>query len=529
MSSKQRVASNLVLLGTVQIGTWVLSFAYNILTNHWLGDKRLGQLVYIGSILTLLGLVVGLGLDTYITRAVARAPQRGSALASASLVLRAALIVPALIALIVWVHVDKTFSPEMRIAAYISVVGLVLSLLGGVLLATFQGHEKMSYGAAWALSQNAFGLGLAFVVIAFHQKSIIAFSAIGVVLDVILLALNLSLIRRYAHLTLRVSRADLVEVLRGGLSFWARNLVLQVYIVIDSIILGKLVDPQAVGFYRPAMLLYSVALFLPSMVSVATLPLLSRLGTEVQQDFERVGRKSLQLLIAGGVPITIGLATFAGPLVAVLFGDDFRAAVPVVVAISFCIIPTYFNVQLSQMLVARDKELLWTGVMIVGGIINIALNYVFIPLAQTRLHNAAMGAAGVLFVTETFMALCAIVLMRRVVFHRTLAVTALGACVAGAAQLVAWDLTLTLWAPLGQAIGVGVYVCVGILIGVLPRDEIMLIWDIVSQRARRIANPASFMRSRSPAVSTSSIEQDAASTVAAAIAESTPLQRGERR
>ncbi len=501
MSSKRRVASNLVLMGTVQIGTWGLSFAYTFLTTRWLGATRVGALTYIGSVLSLLGLVAGLGLDTYITRAVARVPQRGSALASASLVVRAALIAPALVALVVWVHVDNKFSPDMRVAGYISVVGLALGLLAGVLLATFQGHEKMSYGAAWTLSQNVLSLGLAAVIIiVFRQKSIIAFAAVGTLLDVILLALNLYLIRRYARLTLRVSRADIVEVLKGGLSFWAKNIVLQVYIVVDTIILGKLIDTHAVGIYKPATVLFSVTLFLPGVISVATLPLLSRLGTDVQHDFERVGRKSLELLIATGVPVTIGLATFAGPLVAVLFGPEFSAAVPVVVTISFCVIPTYINVQLAQMLIARDKELLWTGVMVVGGAINIALNYALIPVAQTRLHNGALGAAGVLFVTETFMALCAMVLMRRVVFHRALAVTALGACAAGAAQFVAWDLTLTMWAPLGQAISVGVYACVGILLGVLPYDEIMLIWDIVSRQARRLLNPATLARPPAPEI-----------------------------
>lgn len=514
MSSKQRVASNLVLMGTVQIGTWGLSFAYTYITSRYLGATRLGALTYIGSILALLGLVVGLGLDTYITRAVARAPHRGSALASASLVVRAALIVPALVALVVWVNIDKTFTGEMRVAAYISVIGMMLGLLAGVPLATFQAHEKMSYGAAWTLSQNVLSLGLAFVVIAFHQ-GIVAFAAVGTVLDVILLALNLSLIRLYARLTLRVSRADIVEVLRGGLSFWAKNIVLQVYIVVDSIILGALIDTRAVGFYRPAMLLYSVALFLPGIISVATLPLLSRLGTDLQQDFERVGRKSLELLIAASVPITIGLATFARPLVTLVFGPEFDEAVPVVVTISFCILPTYINVQLAQMLIARDKELLWTGVMIVGGLINIALNYVFIPLAQTRLHNAAIGAAGVLFITETFEALIAMVLMRRVVFHRALAVTALGACAAGAAQLIAWDLTLTMWAPLSQAISVTVYACVGILLGVLPYDDIMLIWNIVSRQVRRLLNPSTPVRPPVPEITPLPREEALAESIVA--------------
>src|SRR5579883_1249703 len=115
--SKQRVVSNFIVMGAGQIATWVISLAYSVVISRYLGPTRLGEFMLATSIVAVLGLVVGLGMNTLLTRTVARTPDRTSALASAAIVARVLLGIPALAALYAYARIAH-LNAETRAAAF---------------------------------------------------------------------------------------------------------------------------------------------------------------------------------------------------------------------------------------------------------------------------------------------------------------------------------------------------------------------------------------------------------------------------
>jgi O-antigen/teichoic acid export membrane protein len=480
--SKQRIISNLLVMATGQIATWALSTVYLVLVSRYLGPGRQGELSLATSVVAVFGLILALGMDTFITRAVARAPERTGTLASTAMMVRGAVAIPVLAALYIYAHVAH-LNAETRQATYIMAVSALVGALGGVLLAAFQGHEQMSRLTIGVVVQNVLDLALAILVIRLHG-SVLAFAAIPVLVTLTLLALNLYWVRRIARLTWHVSLWDVREVVRGSLAFWANSVFLTIYIYIDSVILFSLAGARAVGFYAPATRMFSVALFLPTIIGAVTLPQLSRLGVEAGSDFTRASRKTLSFLIACAVPATIGLATFAGPLVHIVFGPAYQPAAPALLILSLCIPFTFVNIQFAQMLAARDQQWRWTVIMAVSCVVNPLLNVAAIPLAERLWHNGAMGAASALLVTEIVMAVYGVVILRDVLRDRTLHRSVVGATVAGAGQAAVLWLTASLWPMVGESLGIVAYGTIALALGVVSRDDVGLLVGTVTRRRR---------------------------------------------
>ena len=93
---KRRILVNLLVLGTNQIGTWLISMVTLVLIGRYLGPTNLGKLSLAGAVVAVGGLFASLGMDTLVTRTVARSPERATDLVAAVLVVRLVLTVPLL-------------------------------------------------------------------------------------------------------------------------------------------------------------------------------------------------------------------------------------------------------------------------------------------------------------------------------------------------------------------------------------------------------------------------------------------------
>jgi O-antigen/teichoic acid export membrane protein len=478
--NRRRVLANLLLLGTNQIGTWLLSMVSLVLIGRYLGPDSLGRLALAGALVAVAGLFVSLGMDTLIVRTVARSPERAAEMISAVVVIRLILWAPILAGLYVYTVVAH-LTGEVRLATLFLGIGMLLSSLASPFVSAMQGRERMGFPAVMSLLMNLMDLVLVAVVIRLHG-GVVLFTALCVPVAAASTVLNIVWASRLARFSLRVGRDAIVAVVRGGFVFWANGVFLTIYIYIDSVILGSFAGTEAVGIYAPALRLFSVGLFLPGIVGAATLPLLSRLGVEGSDDFLRVGRQTLTLLLVGAVPLTIGLATCSGFLISTIYGPSYAASVPVLVIVSFSIVPTFLNVQASQTLIAQDRQGRWTIVMALSCLFNPLLNAVLIPFAEQHWYNGALGAALALLITEILMMLYSVVILRRMLLHPAITRAVLASLLAALVQVTLVWLCWRLWPPFTQAIALGGFAVSALVFEAIPRSEIAPLLHMVRPR-----------------------------------------------
>jgi O-antigen/teichoic acid export membrane protein len=481
--SKRRVFANLLVLGTNQIATWLISMVSLVLIGRYLGPTGLGVLSLAGAAVGVAGILASLGMDIYVVRTVARSPERASELVSAVLAVRLGLMAPILASLYAYTVVAHV-TTDTQLVTFFLAISMVISGLASPLVAAMQGRERMGFPALMSFLVNLLELGVVILVIEIHG-GVVLFAGLWIPIAAGGTILNVLWAGRFARISLRTTRKAIEEVVRGGLAFWTISIFATFYLYIDSIILGSLAGTAAVGIYAPATRLLSVGLFLPGIVASATLPLLSRLGVDAAGDFLRVGRQTLTFLLVSAVPLTIGLATFGGYLITTIYGPGYQASIPVLVALSFCIPPIFLNIQANQTLVAQDQQWRWTIVMVLGCVINPALNFALIPFAEHNWHNGALGAAVAFLVSEVLMTGYAIVVLRRMLFHTTVIRALLGCLIAGLAQIALLWLCGGFWPPLAEAVALAGFTTLAVAFGALPRSDIMLLFQIAQGKRGR--------------------------------------------
>jgi O-antigen/teichoic acid export membrane protein len=342
----------------------------------------------------------------------------------------------------------------------------------------------MALNSIWTLGRNAMSLILAAAIIHFGG-GIVAFAASEIPIAVILLAVTLAWMRQFGRLTPRVPLETIREVVVGGLPFWANEVFFTVYLYIDAVILAALAGAAAVGIYAPATQMFSVAMFLTGIIGPATLPQLSRLGVNRGEEFRQAARKVLSLFIIAGVPITIGLTTFAQPLIVTIFGPAYRSSAPVLVILSLAIVPMFLNFQFSQTLAASDRQWRWAAALAGACLLNPVLNVMFVPLAQHDWHNAALGAALAWLVTELAEVVYGTALLAPIVLSKDLARTAAQVGIAGGIQLAAVWFLGSIWLPLGEMVGAVLFSVGVVVLGAIPREDLRLLAQVVSRRVNR--------------------------------------------
>src|SRR5207237_1441011 len=89
--SSAHLIRSVFMLGGAQIFTWIGSAALTVLLPQYLGDANLGKLTLAMALTQLLGLITDLGSTSYLTKEVARDPQRAASLTLNLLLMRVPL------------------------------------------------------------------------------------------------------------------------------------------------------------------------------------------------------------------------------------------------------------------------------------------------------------------------------------------------------------------------------------------------------------------------------------------------------
>lgn len=172
----------------------------------------------------------------------------------------------------------------------------------------------------------------------------------------------------------------------GLLIYLARNL--------DSVLIGKYWGAEELGFYNRAYFL----MLLPSMLATGVLTnLMVPSLSAFQDDMQRFGnayRKALRMVALIGCPMALGLALTADEMVNLIYGDQWRPVVPLLVWLSIASVtqPLYNTTGWLFTAVGKAKIYLWLT-LISGALLSLSF-YFALPygaLGIAKVYGIVMG------------------------------------------------------------------------------------------------------------------------------------------
>ena len=360
----------------------VASLAFFVVIARELGEEQFGDFIFSMSFSTVFVIVAGLGLQELVGREIAKDPRRADDLVWNAIAVRALTLVALLVVLTGVVAVQGR-SLEAAAVILIVAVGIGFEDQAGTLYAVFNGRERQQY-VAFTLIVNrvataAMGIGAAVagasavtIAILFAAGSALGLATAYWLMYRFVLRPRVSIQPRAWRRLLRASAPLSVPGILGTLSFRA------------SVVLLGLVaaGSAAVGEFGAAYRLIEAAMFVPAAFNAAALAWFAR-EAEIARGFEMAIKTMVTLML----PIGLGLALFAEPLIDALYGADYGGAVTPLRLLGAMAVLWGVNTTVVTVLVSRGRPDVYTMPALLALVPNAVLALVLIP------EHGADGAA----------------------------------------------------------------------------------------------------------------------------------------
>lgn len=378
----------------------------------------IGQIQFFQGIINYIALCTALGIPLYAIREIARV-RKDKVLCSKTTV--EILLLHSLLTLVGYIIVFILISTVSKVQADIPLflllsVHLFFSAIGALWF--YQGIEDFKYITIRAVLVRLFSLFCLFVFIK-NKSDLFYYAAISVAAEVGSSLFNFIRLRKFINLReLRLKELRPEKHLKPALKIFAMNLVISIYVNLDSVMLGFMKNEAAVGYYAASTRIVKSILGVVQSLGTVLLPRLANLISENRMDeFRLLANKAMNFTLAISLPLTIGLIFMAKPLIHLFCGNGFEPAIltmqiiaPIILFISLS------GIMCWQILFPLDKEKLVIYATSIGAIINFILNMIFIPF------YSQYGAAIATSIAECLVMISAVLFARRYIFVKLISI-----------------------------------------------------------------------------------------------------------
>ncbi|MGD0372000.1 MAG: flippase [Candidatus Dormibacteria bacterium] len=463
------LARNISWLTVGQVTTWMMTLVWTVVVPRRLGSSEMGIFTLSMAVGGVLMVIISLGMEPLLVRRMATDPEQAPRLIGTAIALRALLLVPALVVtvLLAWLgpfHGEEGAAVLLGWAACVA-PGVIL----GPVNSGFRAIEKMRYLTYSSVLSKALYTVSCIVMVVLGIRAIGILSA-AVLTGFLVTALTLLWARPHFRIQWRVSRHDLTALFVDSLPYWSFAAFFTIYLWIDSVMLAVMTSSTVVGWYGLPTQLFGTLMSVPVILSTAWLTRLVQAHRGGTAGLLRTARPAIEMVVVISMPVCVGTVLVASRLVQALYGSGFAQSAPVLILLALCVPPMYLNVVACQLMVAQDKQMVWTKMMVLASLINPLLNLVLIRYFQQTAGNGAIGASIAMVITEVILAGIGIWLIRNA-FTRQMGVRMLrgAAATAGMAGLVVLALRAGLLP--GIVTGVVSFPLLTLLFRVLSDDE----------------------------------------------------------
>lgn len=171
----------------------------------------------------------------------------------------------------------------------------------------------------------------------------------------------------------------------------------EIYVTVDSVMLGIFSVSSEVGYYSNAMKVIKILINVFTAAGVALLPRLSVLKSEGKiERINSITNQAIRLLLLLILPSMIGMILVSKELVVVLFGSKFGPASSILAVLSLLIVLRTISNLFLQILISNNKDENTSIIYLTAMIGNVGMNFFLIQ------HSGAVGAAIASVISEFY-------------------------------------------------------------------------------------------------------------------------------
>lgn len=181
-----------------------------------------------------------------------------------------------------------------------------------------------------------------------------------------------------------------IHHMKGIWELFIPNIALQLYTVFDKTMLGSLVNTLEVAYYSQAEKIIKIILVVISSLFTVLLPRFAYLNDKGDSiEANNYFKFAIDYTFFLAIPMMIGCICVSDYFVPVFFGQGYEMVSPLMKILSLLFIVMSIEKLLGTILIAYNKQNIYTLSVVVASIVNISLNTFFICVV----HINALGVA----------------------------------------------------------------------------------------------------------------------------------------
>lgn len=360
------------------VGVWVA---------RYLGPEQFGIFNYAIAFVGLFGVFATLGLNSIVVRDIVRNPAYKDETLGTAFSIK---FIGGFLTLLVTISIISFIQPGDSLTLWL--VGIIAAGL------IFQAFDTIDF---WFQSQvmskyTVYAKNSAFIVISIikiglilNHAPLIAFAWAGLA-EIVLGAMGLIMIYHRNNQYIKDWQFNLdraKNLIKESWPLILTGVVISIYMKIDMVMLGLLIDSSEVGYYTVAVQLSEVWYFIPSIVMISIYPTFVRLYHQDEEIYTQRLQQVMGYFFWGSLILSLVIIFIAKDIIFSLYGLSYLPAVNILkVHILSSIIVSMSVIFSHRYILNGTLKISFYGALI-GAITNIILNIWLIPL------YAGMGAA----------------------------------------------------------------------------------------------------------------------------------------
>ena len=371
--------------------------------------EGIGAVNFLNSIISYIVLFTSLGIPMYAVKEVAKYQDNKQQRDKVTIEILLLSTILSLLGYIV-VYLLAHFVPQIHSQSalfYVLSLTIIFTTIGANWF--YQGIENFKFITVRAIVVRTLAAAALFIFV--HSPSdLISYGFIIVGSTVGNNIINFVHLRKHiSYNSISLKELEISKHLKPAIEIFVLNLIISLYVQLNSVMLGFMSGDEAVGFFTAGNKISHIALTMIASLGTVMLPRCAHLIKKNDMEgFSLAIHKSLDLILALSYPITLGLIILASPMTEIFCGKEYVPSIPVLyITAPVVIFVSLTNIMGIQILYPMDKVKLVIYSVSSGAIANLILNFILIP------QYAAIGAAIATVFAEFMVLLLQIILGKR--------------------------------------------------------------------------------------------------------------------
>ncbi|MFC1804597.1 flippase [Candidatus Omnitrophota bacterium] len=279
---------------------------------------------------------------------------------------------------------------EMIVAIILIGIATVLDSFTIFFRSVFRSRERMEYESLSFIFEGIFKFLFLIAAVEFFKAELIFLIAALLVTSIVTLIFTIIICKKKAILALPIFEPRLyLDLIRKGTPFAIAGFLVIANFKIDIVMLPKLTNDSATGWYSAAVKLIEPILIIPFMLAIVLFPILTKLYKSSLKDFISFCRILPFNCVMFSIPFALLLYFSSDFLISYIFGQEFIKSVLVVKILSPILVIFFLKFFLERVALVLKKFFVLFIAYSAGVVLKVILNLILIPIYSYQ--GAAYG------------------------------------------------------------------------------------------------------------------------------------------